>query len=41
MEDLLRSKGIYRTTLGIETAPDDDDNKDKWKNKKDKVHGLI
>ena len=24
MEDLLRSKGIYRITLGTETAPDDD-----------------
>ena len=30
MEDLLRSKGLYKITLGIETAPDEDEKKAKW-----------
>ena len=30
MEDLLRSKGLYRITLGTKTTPDDDEKKDKW-----------
>ena len=25
MEDLLRSKGLYKITLGTKTAPDDDE----------------
>ena len=33
MEDLLRSKGIYRITLGTETNLDDDEKKDKWEKK--------
>ena len=34
MEDLLRSKWIYRITLGAETAPTDDEAKiTKWDNK--------
>jgi hypothetical protein len=41
MEDLLRCKGIYRITLGTETAPDDDEKKDKWENKNDQARGLI
>ena len=41
MEDLLRSKGLYKITLGIETTPDDDKKKDKWENKNDQDHGLI
>ena len=41
MEDLLRSKGFYKITLGIETAPDDDEKKVKWENKNDQALGLI
>jgi hypothetical protein len=41
MEDLLRSKGLYRITLGKETTPTDDDKKSKWDNRNDKACGLI
>jgi hypothetical protein len=41
MEDLLRSKGLYRITMGTETAPTDDDNKAKWNNRNDEARGLI
>ena len=42
MEDILRSKGIYRITLGIETAPiDDEENIGQWERKNDQDHGLI
>jgi hypothetical protein len=41
MEDLLRSKGLYRITLGKETTPTDDDKKAKWDNRNDEAHGLI
>jgi hypothetical protein len=41
MEDLLRSKGLYRITLGIEATPDEDEKKVKWENKNDQAHGLI
>ena len=41
MEDLLRSKGLYKITLGIETSPYEDENKAKWQNKNDQAHGLI
>ena len=41
MEDLLRSKGLYRMTLGTKTAPNDDETQDKWENKNDQAHGLI
>jgi hypothetical protein len=41
MEDLLRSKGLYRITLGKEKAPNDDDKKVKWANRSDEAHGLI
>ena len=33
MEDLLRSKGLYKITLGIETTPDEDEKKSKWEKK--------
>ena len=39
--NLLRSKGIYRITLGQETKPKDEDRITKWKNKKCQAHGLI
>ena len=41
MKDLLRSKGLYKITLGTKTAPDEDENKAKWENKNDQAHGLI
>jgi len=41
MEDLLRSKGLYRITMGTETTPTDDDKKAKWNNRNDEARGLI
>ena len=41
MEDLLRSKGLYRITLGTKTAPDDEEKIAKWDNKNDQDCGLI
>lgn len=42
MEDLLRSKGLYKITLGIEDVPIEESGKvDKWKNKNDQARGLI
>ena len=41
MEDLLRSKGLYRITMGTKTAPTDDDKKSKWDNRNDEARGLI
>ena len=41
MEDLLRSKGFYRITLGTELSPDDDEKQAKWETKNDQARGLI
>ena len=41
MEDLLRSKGLYRITMGTKTSPTDDDKKSKWDNRNDEARGLI
>ena len=41
MEDLLRSKGLYRITLGKEKEPTDVDKKVKWDNRSDEARGLI
>ena len=41
MEDVLRSRGLFRITLGKETKPTDDDKKIKWENRCDEAHGLI
>ena len=41
MEDLLRSKWLYRITLGIEIVLDEDEKKAKWENKNDQDRGLI
>ena len=41
MEDLLRSKGLYRITLGTEATPDEDEKQAKRENKNDQAHGLI
>ena len=41
MEDVLRSRGLFRITSGRETKPTDDDKKIKWTNRCDESHGLI
>ena len=41
MEDVLRSRGLYRITSGKEKEPTNDDNKIKWENKCDEAHGFI
>jgi hypothetical protein len=41
MEDLLRSKGLYRITLRKETTPTNVDKKAKWDNRNDEARGLI
>ena len=41
MEDLLRSKGLYRIASGQETKLKDEDKATKWKNRQDKACGLI
>ena len=41
MEDILRSKGLYRITLGTETKPTDADKLAKWENRNDSARGLI
>ena len=41
MEDLLRSKGIYRIKLGTKIAPIDDEEIVKWDDKNDQACGLI
>ena len=41
MEDLLRSKGLYRITLGKETTPSDVYKKFKRDNRNDEIRGLI
>ena len=41
MEDVLRSKGIFKITSRKETKPTNDDNKIKWENKYDEFRGLI
>jgi hypothetical protein len=41
MEDLLRSKGLYRITLEKETSPTNADKKSKWDNRNDEARGLI
>ena len=41
MEDVLRSRGLFRITLGKETEPTDDDKKIKWENRCDEARGLV
>jgi hypothetical protein len=41
MEDLLRSKGLYRITLAKEKTPTHADKKSKWDNRNDEARGLI
>jgi len=41
MEDLLRSKGLYRIISSQESKPKDEYKQAKWENKQDQPHGLI
>ena len=41
MEDVLRSRGLFRITSRKETEPTNDDKKIKWENRCDKARGLI
>lgn len=41
MEDLLKSKGLYRLTLGIEVVPVDVLKRAKWDKQNDSAHRLI
>ena len=41
MADILRSKGLYRIAIGLETKPSNDDKVAKWENKQDQARGLI
>ena len=41
MEDVLRSRGLFRITSGKEIEPTDDDKKIKWANRFDEARGLI
>ena len=41
MEDVLRSRGLFRITSGKETEPTNDDKKIKWENRCNEAHGLI
>jgi len=41
MEDSLRSKGLYRITVGIDPTPLDNQRQVKWLNKNDEARGLI
>ena len=41
MEDVLRSRGLFRITSGKKTKPTDDDKKIKWANRYDEARGLI
>ena len=41
MEDVLRSRGLFRITSGKETKPTDDAKKIKWANRCDESRGLI
>ena len=41
MEDVLRSRGLFRITSGKKIEPTDDDKKIKWENRCDEAHGFI
>ena len=41
MEDVLRSRGLFRITSGKEKEPTYDDKKIKWENICDEARGLI
>ena len=37
IEDLLRSKELYRITVGTKAAPNEDEKQDKWEKKMIKI----
>ena len=41
IEDLIRSKGLYRIATGQEKKPKDEDKVAKWENRQDQECGLI
>ena len=41
MEDVLRSRGLFRITSGKEIEPTNNDKKIKWANRCDEARGLI
>ena len=41
MEDVLRSRELFRITSGKQTEPTNDYKKIKWKNICDEAHGFI
>ena len=41
MENVLRSRGLFKITSGKETGPTDDDKKIKWENQCDEACGVI
>jgi len=41
IEDLLRSKGLYKIAPGQETKPKYEDKAAKWENRQDQARGLI
>jgi len=41
IEDLHRSKGLYRIATGQEKKPKDEDKVAKWENRQDQTRGLI
>jgi hypothetical protein len=41
MEDLLRSRALWRITLETQVAPLDALKEDNWENKNDESHGLF
>ena len=41
MEDLLRSKGLFRISTDQEKKPKDEDKVAKWENRQDQARGLI
>ena len=41
MEDVQRSRGLFRITSRKEIEPTDDDKKNKWENRCDEARGLI
>ena len=41
MEILLKEKGLYRVTMGIEVEPNVAIEKIKWQNKRDEAYGVL
>ena len=41
MEDVLRSRGLFKITSRKETEPTNDDKKIEWENRCDEARGLV